>query len=79
MIGTLIRELIDRLLIINEPHLRQAMTECLQHYNAQPQPCPRPASAHSSGDPPPHINLAEHQIRRTHGLGGLTSENRTAA
>jgi transposase InsO family protein len=34
MIGTLRRELLDRLLIVNEHHLRQALTEYLQHYNA---------------------------------------------
>jgi putative transposase len=33
MIGTLRRELLDRLLIINEHHLRQVLTEYLQHYN----------------------------------------------
>jgi putative transposase len=33
MIGTLCRELFDRLLIINEHHLRQVLTEYLHHYN----------------------------------------------
>jgi putative transposase len=31
--GTLRRELLDRLLIINEQHLRQVLTEYLRHYN----------------------------------------------
>jgi hypothetical protein len=33
LIGTLRRELLDQLLIINEHHLREVMTEYLQHYN----------------------------------------------
>ena len=33
MIGTLRRELFDRLLIVNEHHLRQVLTEYLRHYN----------------------------------------------
>jgi putative transposase len=65
MIGTLRRELFDRLLIVNEHHLRQVLTEYLLHYNVA-----RPhrglgqlarAQAHSR---PPEINLAEHRIRR---------------
>jgi hypothetical protein len=33
MIGTLRRGLLDRLLIVNEHHLRQVLTEYLRHYN----------------------------------------------
>jgi putative transposase len=33
MIGTLRRELLDRLLIVNEHHLRLVLAEFLQHYN----------------------------------------------
>jgi putative transposase len=33
MIGTLRREVFDRLLIINGQHLRQVLTEYLQQYN----------------------------------------------
>jgi putative transposase len=33
MIGTLRREVPGRLLIVSEHHLRQVLTECLQHYN----------------------------------------------
>lgn len=33
IIGTLRRELFDRLLIISEHHLRQVLTEYLHHYN----------------------------------------------
>jgi len=34
IIGTLRRELLDRLLIVDEHHLRQVLTEYLQHDNA---------------------------------------------
>jgi len=33
MIGTLRRELLDRMLIVNEHQLRQVLTEYLTHYN----------------------------------------------
>jgi putative transposase len=61
MIGTLRRELSDRLLIVNEHHLRRVLTEYLRHYNAA-----RPHRALGQLAPaqapirPPQINLAEH-------------------
>jgi len=71
MIGTLRREVPDRLVIVNEHHLREALTEYLRHYNtARPHRALdqlAPAQAHSL---PPEINLAEHQIRREQVLGG---------
>lgn len=33
MIGTLPRELLDRILIVNERHLRQVLTTYLHHFN----------------------------------------------
>ena len=64
-IGTLRRELFDWLLIVNERHLRQVLTEYLRHYNsARPHRAlgqPAPAQAHTR---PPEINLAERRIRR---------------
>jgi putative transposase len=80
MIGTLRRELFDRLLIVNEHHLRQVLTEYLRHYNTA-----RPHRALSQLTPtqartwPPEINLAEHRIRRKQVLGGLTHEYQVAA
>jgi putative transposase len=39
IIGTLRRELLDRLLIVNEHHLHKVLTEYLRHYNtARPSP-----------------------------------------
>jgi putative transposase len=66
MIGSLRRELFDRLLIVNEHHLRRVLTEYLQHYNAA-----RPHRSRSQLTPaqaetqqPQTINLAEYRIRR---------------
>jgi len=80
MIGTLRRELFDRLLIIHERHLRWLLTEYLLHYNtARPHRAIgqlAPAQAHTR---PPKINLAEHRIRRKPALGGLIHEYQIAA
>jgi putative transposase len=80
MIGTLRRELFDRLLIVNERHLCQVLTEYLLHYNtARPHRALSqlaPTQAHTW---PPEINLAEHPIRRKQVLGGLTYEYQVAA
>ena len=80
MIGTLRREVLDRLLIVSEHHLREVLTEYLRHYNAaRPHRALdqlAPAQAHCR---PPEINLAEHQIRRKQVLGGLTHEYQIAA
>jgi len=52
MIGTLRRELFDRLLIVGEHHLRRVLTEYLRHYNAaRPHRCPWPARARSGRNP----------------------------
>jgi transposase InsO family protein len=65
MIGTLRRELLDRVLIVNEHHLRRVLTGYMVYYNtARPHRAPSqltPAQAHTQ---PPQINLAEHPIRR---------------
>jgi putative transposase len=80
VIGTLRRELFDRLLIVNELHLRRVLTDYLAHYNtARPHRSLgqlAPAQAHTR---PPQINLAEHRIRRKQVLGGLTHEYQVAA
>ena len=80
MIGTLRREVLGRLLIVSEHHLREVLTEYLRPYNtARPHRALdqlAPAQAHRR---PPEINLAEHQIRRKQVLGGLTHEYQIAA
>jgi putative transposase len=81
MIGTLRRELLDRLLIVNEHHLRQVLTEYLQHYNTgRPhRALAQLTPAQADSQPPEPVNLADHQIRRKQVLGGLTRESYIAA
>jgi putative transposase len=78
IIGTLRRELFDRLPIVNEHHLRRVLTEYLRHYNtARPHRALgqlAPARAHTR---PPKINLAEHRICRKQVLGGLRASIRS--
>lgn len=81
MIGTLRRELLDRILIVNERHLRRIFTVYLHHFNAA-----RPhralaqlAPAQAETQPPHVINLVGHQVRRRPILDGLTSEYHIAA
>ena len=78
--GTLRRELPGRLLILNERHLRQVLTEYLHHYNtARPHRTLGQLPPAQAGTPPPQINLAGHRIRRKRALGGLTSEYQAIA
>jgi transposase len=80
MIGTLHRELFDRLLIVNEHHLRRVLTEYLLHYNtARPHRSLGQLAPAQADTPPPEINLAEYRIRRKQVLGGLTHEYQIAA
>ena len=73
MIGTLRREVFDRLLIVNEHHLRRVLTEYLLHYNTA-----RPHRALGQQPPdgraylaPPGDNI---RVRRRDRLGGLIHE-----
>jgi putative transposase len=80
MIGTLRRELLDRVLIVNEHHLRRMLTEYLRHYNtARPHRALGQLAPVQAGTRPPEINLAGHRIRRKQVLGGLTYEYQIAA
>jgi putative transposase len=80
MIGTLRREVLDRLLILGEHHLRQVLTEDLAHYNtARPHRTLGQLPPDQANTPPLPINLAEHRVRRKPVLGGLTSEYRIIA
>jgi putative transposase len=65
IIGTLRRELLDQVLIVNEHHLRQVLAEYLQHYNtARPHRALGQLAPDQANIRPPQINLAEHRIRR---------------
>lgn len=72
MIGTLRREVFDRLLILDERHLRQVLTEYLQHYNtALPHRTLHQLAPAEAGTPPPQIDLAGRQIRRNKSSAAL--------
>jgi putative transposase len=81
MIGTLRRELLDRVLVVNERHLRRILTIYLHHFNnARPhQTLGQLAPVQAETQPPPVINLVDHQVRRRPILGGLASEYQIAA
>ena len=80
IIGTLRRELLDRLLIVNEHHLRRVLAEYLRHYNtARPHRALGQLTTAQAPTRPPEINLAEYRIRRKQVLGGLTHEYQIAA
>jgi putative transposase len=81
MIGTLRRELLDRMLIVNERHLCQVLTIFLDHFNiARPHRTLRQLTpAQAKTHPPPVINLADHQVRCRTILHGITSEYQIAA
>jgi putative transposase len=80
-IGTLRRELLDRLLIVNEHHLHKVLTEYLRHYNtARPHRSLGQLTPAQAGTcPPEQANLAEHRIQRKQVLSGLTHEYYVAA
>ena len=81
MIGTLRRELLDRILVVNERPLRRILRIYLHHFTT-----PRPHRtlrqrplAQADTQPPPATNLAHHQVRRRPILNGLTSEYQITA
>ena len=78
MIGTLRRELFDRLLIVDEHHLRRVLTEYLRHYNAaRPHRSLGQLAPAQAGTWPPEINLAEHRIRRSKSSAGSRTSTRS--
>ena len=79
--GTLRRELPDRLLIVDEQHLRRVLTGYLTPYDtARPhRSLGRLTPAQATTRPPEPVNLAEHRIHRKQVLGGLAHEYYVAA
>lgn len=76
IIGTLRRDLLDRVLIVNEHHLRRVLAEYLLHYNgARPhRSLGQLTPAQADTRPPEPLNLADHRIHRKQILSGLTHE-----
>jgi len=81
MIGTLRRELLDPLLIVNERHLHRVVTVYVSHFNAcRPhRSLAQLAPAQVETGPPEAIDLADYRVRRRPILDGLTSEYHRAA
>jgi transposase InsO family protein len=81
MVGTLRRELLDRILIVNERHLRRVISIYLEHFNtARPhRSLGQLAPAQAETRAPEPVNLAEYRIRRTPILNGLTSQYKRAS
>ena len=79
IIGTLRWKLFDRLLIVNEHHLRRVLTEYLRHYNAaRPHRALgqlAPVQAHTR---PPEINLAEHRSADSKSSAGSRASTRSS-
>ena len=82
LIGTLRREVLDRMLILDERHLRAVLTEYQVHYNtarphqgiAQRVPDEEPDAARAT-----LADIDRQQIRRKPILGGLINEYTHAA
>ncbi len=81
MIATLRRELLDRVLIINERHLRRTLTVYPQHLNdTRPHRTPAQLTpAQAKTQPPETINLADHQIHHRPILDRLTNKYQISA
>jgi putative transposase len=81
MIGTLRRELLDRVLVVNERHLRRILTSYLHHFNAA-RPHRTLAQTHTGSaetNPPQAVDPASYQVRHRAILNGLTSAYQIAA
>jgi transposase len=76
VIGTLRRELLDRILILGPGHLRRVLAEYTLHYNAhRPHQSLRQRFPDTDpAVPAPIIDLAGRRIRRRPVLGGLINE-----
>ena len=71
IIGTLRREVLDRLLILNEHHLRQVLTEYLLHYNT--------TSPHRALGQLAPAQARSRSVRRAAPTAGLGGEDKTLA
>jgi hypothetical protein len=82
LVGTLRRELLDRVLILGEAHLRAVLTEYQLHYNsARPHQgiAQRVPDAGRDAPRPDVTNLDTGQVRRKPVPGGLINEYTHAA
>ncbi|MGO4748144.1 integrase core domain-containing protein [Streptomyces sp. 2MCAF27] len=81
-VGTLRREVLDRILIYNEAHAVEVLTEYIRHYNQHRPHQSRQQLPPDSAELPALANvndLTRHRIERRPVLGGLINEYRQAA
>jgi len=82
LVGTLRRELLDRVLILGEAHLRAVLTDYQAHYNtARPHQgiAQHLPDDESDAHPATVTDIGTRQIRRKPVLGGLINEYVRAA
>ncbi|WP_406416531.1 integrase core domain-containing protein [Streptomyces sp. NBC_00842] len=82
VVGTLRRELLDRMLIYNETHAVKVLTEYIQHYNGHRPHQSRqqlPPDSDQPSNPAAITDLQAHRIRRQPILGGLINQYHRAA
>lgn len=80
VIGTIHREALDHVLLMNEAHARQVLADFEQHYNAhRPHQARDQRPPHASGQPATIHDLDSHRLLRTRILGGAINEYRYAA
>ncbi len=80
VVGTLRREVFDRLLVVNQAHLATVLDEYLLHYNRhRPHQSRAQRPPDIDAGPPSLANLADRRIRRKPILTGLINEYKHAA
>ena len=81
LIGTLRREVLHRILIIDAAHLRRSLAQYQTHYNGHRPHQGRGQRPPQAGETPdePTTDLCTRRIRRTSILGGVISEYHRAA
>lgn len=81
MIGTLRRDCLDRVLVLDRHHLESVLVEFIDHYNSyRPHRCLTQHSPHPwDSDPVPGIDLQLAYLRRADRLGELIHEYRMVA
>ncbi|NJC69989.1 transposase [Planosporangium thailandense] len=77
-VGTVRRELLDRMLIFGHRHLQSVMTEYVDHYNAH-RPHRSLGQAPAFGPARTPVAPAGRRVVRRHRLGGLIGEYSQAA
>ncbi len=78
VIGTLRRECLDHVIVLNEKHLRRVLLEYIEHYNAM-RPHRTLALDSPEGRKPQEPPESPGRLRRRRVLGGLHSEYEWAA